>query len=68
MATRYIPVKRWPEFHPWPSVNGLRFMLFHRKTNGLAKAVVKVGKRVLINEEEFFKWVEKRSRFNPVTK
>ncbi len=41
-------------------VGGVRNLLFHRDTNGLAssKAVVKVGNKVLINVEKFHEWVE----------
>ena len=36
----------------------LREWLFHRNTNGLNKAVCKIGRKVLINEYEFLKWIE----------
>ena len=38
----------------------LRALIFNEATNGLAKAgaIVRVGRRVLINEEKFFSWIE----------
>lgn len=59
--TRYIPVTKWNEYHPWPPIGGLRNLIFHKDKNGFDKAVKKVGKRVLIDEAEFFEWVEKNN-------
>ena len=38
----------------------LRGLIFEENTNGLTKAgaIVRVGRRVLINEEKFFSWIE----------
>lgn len=56
-ATRYITVPDWNKHHEWPPLGGLRNLIFHKDTNGFAKAVKKVGKRVLIDEAAFFEWV-----------
>ena len=32
--TRLIPVTRWPDYHDWPSVAGLRWMIFNAKEKG----------------------------------
>ncbi len=56
--TRLIPVNQWPEHHPWPSVGGLRWMIFNAKSNGFDKALRRVGRRVLIDEAAFFAWVD----------
>jgi hypothetical protein len=58
---RLIPVKDWPKFHPWPTVAGLRWLVFHAKTKGLDAAVVRVGHRVLIDEAKFFEWVRQQN-------
>jgi hypothetical protein len=59
---RLIPVSKWPNYHPWPSVGGLRHLIFHEKQNGFEKVVKRVGKNVLIHEEAFFLWVEKQQK------
>ncbi len=55
--TRLIPVTRWSEFHPWPSVQGLRWLVFNEKENGFTVCVRRIGGRVLIDESAFFAWV-----------
>ena len=40
----------------------IRWLLFHRHTNGLESAVVRVGRRVFIDVERFFAWVDAQNR------
>ena len=57
--TRLIPVTKWNDFHVWPPIGGLRHLIFYKETNGFNQCVVKLGRRVLIDEEKFFEWAEK---------
>ncbi len=59
---RLIPVTRWSDYHPWPPDGGLRHLIFHAKENGFAKVLKRCGRRVLIDEQEFFRWVEEQNR------
>lgn len=43
---------------PYMTEPAVRWLLFNRVQNGLNKAVVKIGKKVLIDEESFDSWVE----------
>lgn len=52
--SRLIPASDWSMFHPWPPIGGLRHLLFHRRTNGFDRAVVRSGRRLLIDEVAFF--------------
>lgn len=61
-ATRLFPLTKWP--HAWPPLGGLRHLVFHAKKIGFEKVVVRVGRRVLIDEEEFFKWVATNPKIN----
>jgi hypothetical protein len=56
-AGRLIPATRWNDHHMWPPIGGLRHLIFHEKQNGFSACVVRVGSRVLIDEEAFFGWV-----------
>ena len=59
--SRLIPVPQWNKYHEWPPQGGLRHLIFHEHKNGFHKCVKRVGRRVLIDEQEFFKWVTEQS-------
>lgn len=58
-TTRYLPVSDWGKHHPWPPIGGLRHLIFYADSNGFNKVIKRVGRRVLIDEQAFFAWVEK---------
>jgi len=60
--TRYLTVADWIAQHPWPPEGGLRHLIFHSKTNGFDKVIVRAGRRVLIDEQAFFKWMDKQKK------
>ncbi len=55
---RLIPLVDWPDHHPWPTVAGLRHLVFNAHRNGFAAVIRRVGRRVLLDEAAFFRWVE----------
>lgn len=57
-STRLIPVPEWPNHHTWPPVGGLRHLIHNAERNGFDTVVRRVGRRVLIDEAAFFRWVE----------
>ena len=59
MNTRLIPVPKWNDYHPWPPPAGLRHLIFNADKNGFKTVIVRIGRRVLIDESEWFKWVAK---------
>ena len=48
--------ERFPAFPP----GGLRWQIFNEEANGLkaAGAIIRVGRKVLINEDKFFVWID----------
>ncbi|HEX5359670.1 MAG TPA: hypothetical protein VFW49_00995 [Fluviicoccus sp.] len=52
-------VTQFCQRHPAFPEGGLRHYLFYRKQNGLeaSGAVIKIGRKLLINEARFFDWV-----------
>jgi hypothetical protein len=58
---RLIPVPDWNKYHNWPPVGGLRHLIFNEKTNGFASAFKRVGRRVLIDEKEFWACIERQN-------
>ena len=59
--TRLIPISDWNKYHAWPPIGGLRHLAFYRKENGFERCVRKVGRRLLIDEAEFFRWVDEQN-------
>jgi hypothetical protein len=53
---RLIPVADWSTYHPWPPKGGLRHLIFHRNKNGFDRVLVRIGRRLLIDEAAFFAW------------
>lgn len=58
---KLIPVTQWNDHHAWPPAGGLRHLIFNEHKNGFHKVIKRVGKRVLIDENAFFKWVEEQN-------
>jgi len=61
---RLIAVSDWPKHHAWPPIGGLRHLIFNEKRNGFSNVVRRCGRRVLIDEHEFFAWVERAGGHN----
>lgn len=66
-----LTVKQFSERHPAFSEGSLRFQIFNaepRKTsrgeipgNGLASALVRLGRKVMIDEAAFFTWLDQQN-------
>lgn len=54
-------VGQFAERHKWLKLSTLRNILAKRKANGLDKAICKLGKKILINEDLFFEWFDAQS-------
>ena len=59
---RLIPATQWPEYHSWPSLGGLRHLIFYADENGFKSVIRRVGRRVLIDEAAFFEWVDQQNQ------
>ena len=55
-------IKQFSQRHPAFPEGGLRYRIFHSGTNGLSDsgAIIRNGRRVLIDEERFFEWLRDR--------
>ena len=53
---------RFSEKYPDFPIGGIRHLIFHEKTNGLADCgvIVRIGRKVLIDEAKFLNWVTNR--------
>jgi hypothetical protein len=55
--TNYRTVKQLSEETKFTE-GQIRWWIFHAKTNGLIKAIIKIGGRVFIDVTEFAKWLD----------
>ena len=57
-------VKQLCEKHPALAVGGVRFQIFNEHINGLAEsgAIIRLGRKVLIDEDKYFDWVVGQSQ------
>jgi len=61
---KLIPVTKWNNEHPWPPIGGLRHLIFNAEKNGFSKCVMRIGRRVLIDEDRFFEWARDQQKAN----
>ena len=64
MSSRNLStVHQFSQKHPAFTVGGLRWQIFNSRVNGLdqAGAILRVGRKVLIDEDRFFAWLDKVS-------
>ena len=62
----FFTVKQFAEKYTAFKVGGLRMLIFNEDKNGLAKAgaIVRVGRKVLIDADKFFAWVQAQNTEN----
>lgn len=53
-----LTLKQFAEKNPWPNESTLRNLYYKRKSNGLDKSFIKVGKRIIVDEEVFFSLIK----------
>jgi len=51
-----LTVRQLVEKRPYLTEPAVRWMLFNRAQNGLNVAVIKIGKKVLIDDEKYEEW------------
>ena len=57
---RLIPIPEFNKYHPDPTPAAIRWLIFKNK-NGFKRCVVRRGHRVLIDELEYFRWLEEQN-------
>jgi len=55
--SQFYTVEQFAQKYPAFTPPSLRWLLFNRAMNGLDKAVVQLGRRVLIDEAAFVAWL-----------
>jgi hypothetical protein len=62
MTTKLIPLTKWEERHEYPNIAGLRYLVFNAEKNGFASCIKRIGRRILIDEAQFFAWVDAQNQ------
>lgn len=62
MQTELLTVKQFSQKHQAFTIGGLRALIFNADKNGFKKVIRRIGGRVLINESDFFNWIEEINR------
>lgn len=55
--SQFLTVEATAVKYPAFSESSLRWLLFNRETNGFNRCVVRIGRRVLIDETELVAWL-----------
>ncbi len=53
-----LKVRQFSEKHPAFPEGAMRWMIFNATSNGFAAAFVRVGRKVLVDEAEFFRCID----------
>lgn len=67
--SRVIPLSEWNDYHSYPTIGALRQYRFYGEQNGFNEVIEyggNSGGRLLINEQKFFHWLNKRKASNKV--
>lgn len=55
------PLTKWEDKHGYPPPGQLRALVFNAEKNGFSKCIRRIGKRVLIDDEKYFQWVDEQN-------
>ena len=66
-ARKLIPIPQFNDYHPDPTPAALRWLIFTNKDD-FKRCLVRRGRRVLIDEAEYFRWLDETSGSNRQTK
>lgn len=56
-----MTVRQFSQKHPAFPEGGLRYNIFHSESNGFSKCIRRVGRKVLLDEAEVFRWVDEQN-------
>ena len=59
---RPVTIKQCVELGIYPNEGGLRSLIFYAQTNGFHKVIRKINRRVFIDVEAFYSWVNEQNK------
>ena len=57
----FLTVRQFSEKHPAFPEGGLRYNIFHAEENGFSECIRRIGRKILIDEQEFFLWIDRQN-------
>jgi len=58
---RLSTVRQFAEKNPAFTQGSLRNLIFNAKTNGIDSALVRIGRKILIDDAAFFSWLDRQN-------
>ena len=53
-----LTVRQFSQKYPAFPEGGLRYQIFHAERNGFSRCIRRVGRKVLLEESEVFRWID----------
>ncbi|HHF7367438.1 TPA: hypothetical protein ACPSKY_002571 [Legionella bozemanae] len=53
-----VSVKKMPDIYPGFTQSSIRWLIFNENTNGFKRCVKRIGKKILIDLEQFESWID----------
>lgn len=64
---KYILVTEWNKYFSYPTIGGLRALIFHADKNGFDKVIRRIP-RLMICVDAYYEWIEEVNRLNKKVK
>jgi hypothetical protein len=64
MVKRFYTVKQIPSYYPAFTESSIRYLIFNQKQNGFDSCIRKIGKKILIDADDFENWI---ATFRPLS-
>ena len=58
---RLMTILQFKAEHPWATEGGLRWQRYNCESNGFQKAFISIGSKLLIDESEYFRCVDRQN-------
>ena len=55
---RYLTVSQFCKTHEWAKPGGIRALLFNRQSNGFAKCIRRLGRKILLDEAAVLEYID----------
>lgn len=57
---RFATVRQMPEIYPSFSEASIRWLIFNKNSNGFSACMRKLGKKIIIDLDDFEKWISEQ--------